>query len=347
MDSEERKHIDHLTATGRPETDQGDYYHDAWWESYKGGVKGMLGGIFAGGLMGSVIGGLTAAALVAVAGVPMTAGAIGLMVAAFTGFGMYHGANEFAQVGTVTGAVAAAHEKSEERMKESLKAQFAELKREIKTLKTGMTGKGKSSSDDAVPEENAEPTPAEIEAKQNQHRTTHCDAHCPPSLKPIFWKVAGIGTLVGITAGAGLGVANLSTELLHPLETALHIGHEQMLAASVIVGGATGASFGINRDIFRQIFDRTDRWFHGHFTLASEKPAPVKTLNLMPEFSTPPSQAQVQPQPVVYEQPPQAQALAEPVEQSPRQPTFFQDKIADEMGRKALLALDHTMSRPC
>ncbi len=44
MDTEEHIEIQKAIRDGRPETDEGPYYHESWWESYKGSVKGKLGG---------------------------------------------------------------------------------------------------------------------------------------------------------------------------------------------------------------------------------------------------------------------------------------------------------------
>lgn len=257
MDTEEDLKIKKLQREGRPETDEGPYYHESWWEAYKGGVKGKLGGAVIGATGGALLGGAMLGML-AIAGLAATSMILPL-VAGFAAAGMLYGAHEFSDVGKVTGAVAAAHEKSEHR----LEGKFAELRQEIRDLKAALTGKKTPESAALGDKKSA----SDHRTSHTNYRTTHCDNHCPPEkTKLVFWKVAAIGAVVGLAAGAllvGGGFAG------HILETLGHSATEGLkgleAAAAIVTTGLFGASFGINRDLFRKVFDKTDMLFRGLF----------------------------------------------------------------------------------
>ncbi|MBV8939155.1 MAG: hypothetical protein JO089_04885, partial [Alphaproteobacteria bacterium] len=205
MDTEEAKEIAHHQRIGHPQTDEGPYYHNAWWEGYKGGVKGMLGGLIIGAIVGALMGALVTGGL-ALAGIPLAGIGIAAVIGGFSALGAYHGAHEFNQVGIVTGAVSASHERAEERMKEFEDSRFAELKRDIAGLKAVVTGEKppEPMAVDGVPDGRA------VDANHRDYRTRHCsEGHCPPEMKPVFWKVAGIGLAVGAAAGALFGGSGL------------------------------------------------------------------------------------------------------------------------------------------
>ncbi len=313
MDSEEAREIAHHAALGKPETDEGPYYHESWWEAYKGTVKGLLGGLIIGAGVGLAAGGVALGLLAAfttmhLAAVPVLLG--------FAAVGAVLGGHEFSQVGNVTGAVSAAHEKAEERIKEFENSRFAELKREIRGLKAAMMGQDPAAAEAAC--EPDVPSCAEVDAKHSEYRTQHCDTeHCVQN-KPIFWKIAAIGGVVGTAAGALLGASGFMPELLHPLG---HIAQAEAPIAGSIVGGTLGASFGINRDIFRRVFDKTDRLFKGIVT-SNEGAAACEPGR---ECATP-------------------QVLMEQAPANNRSKTYFRDKIGAEQARRALLAMDHTNS---
>ena len=327
MDTEEAKEIAHHQRIGHPQTDEGPYYHNAWWEGYKGGVKGMLGGLIIGAIVGALMGALVMGGL-ALAGIPLAGIGIAAVIGGFSALGAYHGAHEFNQVGIVTGAVSASHERAEERMKEFEDSRFAELKRDIAGLKAVVTG-------ERPPEPMAvdgEPDGRAVDANHRDYRTQHCsEGHCPPEMKPVFWKVAGIGLAVGAAAGALFGGSGLMGHLLHPIAEGL--AQNQITAASTIVGGAAGASFGINRDLFRRVFDVTDHWFRGIVIPPANGGEKARTQDLSP---FPPSPA------LRKTETPSPRVLLTSTETS-RSTTFYQD--AETVRRAALLALDHTQVR--
>lgn len=250
MDTEEHLELKDRRFHGKPETDEGPYYHDSWWEAYKGSVKGKLGGSIVGTFIGTLVGVGVAAILAPTAGLAVAA----VTVAGFAGAGLLYGAHEFSDVGKVTGAVAAAQETAEKRMKNFETGKFAELSEEIKDVKDML--KGKKPSD--------VPAADRVAKASADYRTTHCDDHCEiKDRKPIFWKVAAFGALVGAAAGVVLAAAALSTHILAGVIAAEVITKAGVFAASVVGMSAFGASFGINRDAFRHVFDQTDMWFKG------------------------------------------------------------------------------------
>lgn len=265
MDSEEVKKITKNTLAGKPQTDQGRYYHEVWWESYKGIGKGYLGGAIIGVAAGAAIGVAALAAFSLSVGIPTALGAGGL-IASFAAGGMLYGAHQFSEVGKITGAVAAAQDKAEQYEK----GQFFEIKKEISELKAMVSGKRPALATEE---------PAVATASEQPHRTTHCDGHCPPDKKKfVFWKVATLGLTIGMAAGALLVAGGVAGHVMEGLR--MHAA-EASYAAVMTTMGLFGASFGINRDMFRQVFDKTDLLFKGILSGKSREPqidlAPEKT----------------------------------------------------------------------
>jgi len=259
MDSSENHEIQKAQKFGHPETDEGPYYHEAWWESYKGSVKGKFGGAVIGAGLGAVVG-IAAILCAPIAGVLITGGVIAATVGGFSAAGMLYGAHQFENVGTVTGAVAAGLETAEKRNDIKTDMKLARLENKIDKLQSTITG-------EPIPESNKE---AEL-AKQLDsldYKTTHCDEHGNIQEKPkiIFWKVALVGLAVGLVAGAILASGGIAGHILGALGVAAEsgaLGTMGTYALSMLTMGLFGASFGVNRDIFRDVFDRTDLMFRG------------------------------------------------------------------------------------
>lgn len=340
MDTEEAREIAHHQQTGKPETDEGPYYHESWWEAYKGAVKGVFGGLVIGAAVGLTFGAAAAGLLSFVLPGGMSLGGFSMLALGFSALGGVLGAHEFSQVGVVTGAVAAAHEKAEVRIKEFETSRFAELKREIRGLKAALMGKNEAEvkAEMAACEPDVPPC-EDVIKKHDEYRTQHCDSgHCGER-RYVFWKVAAIGTAVGAAAGALLaGGGFLDAEILHPVNHLLEhtLGHGaslaslstgQLIASSSIVGGTLGASFGINRDLFRQVFDVTDRLFKGIIVPSNVKGA-------APEIAQEPQVAQAKEEP--------GRVLIEPAAEPQRSETYFRDRLSRETAHRTLLAIDHT-----
>ena len=337
MDTEEDNKLKTAIQNGLPETDEGPYYHGAWWEAYKGGVKGKFGGGVIGAVIGGVLGVVAGGILLATGGISV--GIAGAIAVGFATSGMLYGAHEFTDVGKVSGAVAAAHETSEHRMKEFENGKFAEIKRDINDLKRMVGGQGSVSRQEALDE-----MFPRVDVHSAPHRTEHCsDGHCPPQQsKFVFWKVALIGLVVGIAAGALLAFGGGAEHIIGSLggeKTVTALAGKDgigLYAASMAVMGLAGASFGINRDIFRRIFDKTDRLFRG-LPAQGKSPEPALSqgqgLGAYRTSHIAPSEPLVNT--VVYDNFPDF----------PQSDTYHRDRVLAS-AKQALLSMDHTKSIP-
>ncbi len=343
MDSEEQHEISELRRHGRPETTRGPYYHKAWWEAYKGDVKGTLGGVLIGGIVGTIIGG-SALGLLGLAGVEV-AGLAALTVAASAAFGMYKGATKFAQVGVTAGAVAATQEVAEVRMKEYIREKFREIKNEIRTLKGALTG----TQAQLLPEDSS---PVLTE---DDFRTSHCDEHCE-NRKPyeirryVYPTVMAIGTAVGAATGAVFGFSGTGE---HVLTEVLNLSLAESTTASIplattLLGASVGASFGLSRDWFRAVFDVTDRWFMGVVGEDQIACAPTRSRSPTRTYTlTSPSASHTADVANAAWQAPTQRVLMSPspdvtLTESPiLSATHHRDKLANA-ARQALLGMDHT-----
>jgi len=307
MDTEEDIEIKQAKHDGRPETDEGPYYHESWWESYKGSVKGKLGGSIIGAALGAAIGATAAIILV------FTAPTIAVLpiIAGFAGAGMLYGAHEFSEIGKIVGSDAATAEKLEHRIKNFENSKFAELKQEIRELKNGLLGKKSAPETAAKPEES--------------YRTEHCDDHCPPNQRKwVFWNIAAIGAIIGIAAGSLLALSGLDEMLLHHLGSAGAALHPIAHTATIMATGLFGASFGVNRDMFRQLFDRTDLLFKGILVKSPAKAIEKEVETPAPAVTT-----------IVYDG----------TSECSKSDTYHRDYVMAQ-AKKALLGMDHTKARP-
>ncbi len=345
MDTEKYLELQKKMDQGMSPNDEGPYYHHAWWESYKGSVKGKFGGLVIGAVIGGVIGGVIAGiATLATAG---TAATIGLPLAAaivggFASAGALFGVHEFGDIGKVTGAVAAAQEEAEVRIKLYEEGRFNELKQDIAEIKAIIKGDAKGAASAAQQSAGFNTLSREMEDKP--YRTTHY-AQLEPDKKNrvAFWKVSLVGLVAGVAAGALFAYTGAAEHILGKLVAeggvlnGLGIG-----TASMATFGALGASFGLNRDLFRRIFDKTDMWFKG---VVSKEAA----------------------QAVEAQQKAAGQAIGEELENGkngnghgktakptpsyesmidyPESSTYHRDRVA-AAAEKALLSFDHTRATP-
>ncbi|MDX2113182.1 MAG: hypothetical protein SFW63_05575 [Alphaproteobacteria bacterium] len=263
MDTEKHLELEKKIKNGESPNDEGPYYHVGWWESYKGGVKGKLGGAIIGGLVGTIVGAVLIGAL-AVASVPLTGVVPYLAVALFTGIGVTKGYQEFSEVGHIVGSGAAQTRLLEARLRTMMDGKVAEMKEEIGEVKEMISGQ---------PNQNKAKL-REIQAAANEDENQYRKSHYA-KLKPVkfnslaFWKVALIGLAVGAAIGLALSIGGAAGPaglmLGHVLgEAAIHsIGYTGITLASTTTLGALGATYGLNRDFFRKIFDKTDLLFKG------------------------------------------------------------------------------------
>lgn len=330
MDSEKHNEIQDLVKKGRPAGDEGPFYHHTFWESYKGSVKGKFGGLVIGLLVGAVVGAATALLLpyIGVTGVTAATAIGGMSV-----MGMAYGMKEFGEVGRVTGAVAAAGKDSEKRMQTFEKGKFEEIKQDINELKSMVSGKpieevAKASKVSHTSTSEEIDNFEEAERKLASYRTSHHDASIP---KPagnglIFWKVAA----VGLAVGSGLGLllsAVASTGVIAAAGTGVLGELLASPAASALTVGLIGASFGINRDSFRKIFDKTDSLFRGMFDFTQPtQRAPEQAITINASVERPKVKTLVYPDAGI---------------DYPTSETHHQDKVMQN-ARQLLAAMDHT-----
>ena len=286
MDSEYHDHIEHLLANGRSANDSGPFYHHTFWEAYKGSVKGKLGGLLIGGGIGLLVGCVACLLLspwLLAAGSTLSAGAI---IGSVSVAGMLYGTHEFSEVGRVSGAVSAGLNDLEKRNQEFELAKFSDLNKKLDKIENLVEGHSAANEPNfkqpqAIPAANDANYANDISAldvtreRQANYRTTH---HKDDALKDrglFYHNVALVGAIVGIGVGlllaGGVGGIAGATILSHmgivevakdtALTTALIT--PQLLATSAIVFGVIGASFGISRDLFRMVFDKTDLIFKG------------------------------------------------------------------------------------
>ncbi len=329
MDSEKYNEVQELIKKGRSPNDEGPFYHHTFWESYKGSIKGKLGGVVIGGLIGALVGtavflllpelGLAASALSAT-------GIIGGMAAA----GVMYAAHEFGEIGRITGAISASEKDAEKRMQEFEKSKFEEIKQDINELKSIVKGEAPA---EAV-KTSSTPSPQiddddDIEEKLSNYRVAH---HDPSIKKPagnslVFWNVA----LVGLAVGAGIGL------LMHAVAgagIASGIGLGSLLGtaeSAAVTMGLVGASFGINRDIFRKIFDKTDLLFKGMVAMKTPR-QPKQEQNLMISASAERPLEKMPVKTLVYTD----SNIEYPISE-----THHRDKVLAN-ARQALAAMDHT-----
>jgi hypothetical protein len=333
MDSKEDIEIQEAQRKGHPETDEGPYYHESWWESYKGSVKGKLGGAVIGALMGAAIGVAAAIAIPFFGGALLTAGALAMTVSGFAAAGMLYGAHEFADVGRIAGGVSAGLEVAEQRQNKKLE----NLEKKIDKLQASING-------DPIPADDEKKDDKEKKAEgELDYKTTHCDEHCMPGARPqfIFWKVALIGLAVGLVAGALLATGGLAAHALVGLGVAAEAGALSttgVTAASMLTMGLFGASFGINRDLFRHVFDNTDLWFRG-IVSKSKKPDVIQQPAAAPKVSFGPEQAEN------TKEPPVNTVMYDGQAQYPASETYHRDKVVAS-AKQALLSMDHTKALP-
>lgn len=361
MDREELEELAFHRKNGRPETTRGPYYHKTWWESYKGAVKGILGGIMVGGMVGAIAGGAVIGVLaLATAGTgALTTPLVGGILAATTLFGMHEGKEKFEKIGIATGAVAAAQEISEVRMKEYTRDKLTELTNEIRELKAAVAGKipKEAMHVNAVQQDNA------AIFDETDFKGTHQTDHEEGSKGKLFYpNVAMIGAVVGAGVMAVMGFA-FPEALPHFVEHFLGVGAETasgtaFLAKTAMIssGAALGATFGVSRDIFRKIFDVTDCWFMGVVdgTCNNQEIAQAKGKTYEPLPSSKPVKHEflsgISDQALLSTESPQNPDVPTPLVHNafiiePQQSSYFQDKIDAQTARKALLSMDHNTAR--
>ncbi len=138
-------------------------------------------------------------------------------------------------------------------MKSFENSKFAELKKDIAELKGGKaaavaTAEAKKAKDESI--------------QEDRYRTTHyAKITATGKKRPVFWKVALAARWSAWPRAPCSFIAAWLPHLLDGLLGGLSPLGET--GAAMAMFGALGASFGINRDIFRRVFDTTDLWSKG------------------------------------------------------------------------------------
>ncbi len=270
------------------------YYNRIFWASYKGQSRGLWGGLLLGAGLGTLAGlaiGVGAAFIPAVA----ASGVVTSVVAAITGAGalggMIYAKQVFTLSGAVAGAVAAGMEISEEREKERGQA---------KTLTTGVDKNVLSDIEamvaEAKPSDLGKMATGEKQYKGNEKFSWFGRKHHGEGERPLFFAGVGLaGAAIG--AAAGLLIALVGGEGLTALQ---HLGvfeggidglelSKTTMGGIVTAGTALiGASYGINRHNYRDVFDVTNKLYDGELLgRAKEKSVAVEKA---PEVNQAPSQ---------------------------------------------------------
>ena len=124
-----------------------------------------------------------------------------------------------------------------------------------------------------------------------------------------------------------------SEHVLHALGAASEpISQAGVYAASMATMGLFGASFGINRDVFRKIFDRTDKLFKGIVGNSHEIEKVIETKQPVVK-------------PIVNIENPVSTIVYDTYADTPLPNPHHRDKVL-EQARQALLSMDHTKAVP-
>jgi hypothetical protein len=220
--------------------------------AYKGHVRGILTGAFLGTALGGVFGAITYGALSGLAAIgafglsAVALPALPIMMMGFMACGVFMGVKGFGSVGSAAGAMS--YNLAEKHARSLVKSTLISK------------GPGKENELD-------EPS---FEGRYGHHFEVPPDRDAST---PYHWKTGAIGagigaSLGGIIAGAGSLAPVAFGELL------LTAGHAVPALAAILTPAALplvavgafavfGATFGINRSLFRSVFNLTDGWVKG------------------------------------------------------------------------------------
>lgn len=260
MEREETEHHD--------PTRYSPFYYKGMWGAFKGHTKGVLGGLLIGAAIGALGGFLLCGGVALLAAYAEIAAVTALLTelgvsgwalagfgsAVFAGAGAFWGAHEFGESARVAGSSSAIADTQEERL---LAAQAAMISK--------ATGKRVSPPSSAAIDSMVRSNTIGDSAHLSDQ--PHLLSASEPSRKWFHGKIG----LVGLGAGLGFG-ALLATMGLVPGAGILAAAGLTHIAAGHMVAGLTmaasglfGASFGLERNLLRRVFDKTDKLFAGQF----------------------------------------------------------------------------------
>lgn len=232
------------------------YLNRITWASYKALSRGQLGGLVLGGMIGLGVG-VAAVALSAFALPALGLGALGgvgvaAVVGGFTAIGAKYYYDVFKEVGAASGAVAAGMEIAEER------SQVMNIK--LDTILNVLAKDGKISAQEIKTIED------DVEAVYQ--KGTHNFEKKFIDKPAYFWQIGVVGALAGIAVVAAVaGVGFLMEGIVHGVDSAVTLASHLSvpLAGTALAGGAlAGASYGINRNLYRHVLNVTNALFEGN-----------------------------------------------------------------------------------
>lgn len=279
------------------------YYNRIFMASFKGQSRGAWGGVLLGGGLGAVAGVAVAAVTAALMPAAVTFAAVVMPVVAITTMGgMLYGKDVFSTSGAVAGAVAAGMEIAEER------------RHSEELLKVNGVGQGAASVAplSSMPVGNvvqvAAPTSimsdykkvghmaaGEIAYTGNEQFTLFGEKHHDIDERPLYFGKVGV-------AGAAIGalfagvVAYTGGGLVEGLEHSEMFGHlvdklglagdaatTTALAQTVVTasGAAAGATYGINRHYFRNVFNVSNALYDGNLDEIGKQQAQQQDIELL------------------------------------------------------------------
>ena len=137
----------------------------------------------------------------------------------------------------------------------------------------------------------------------------------------LIWLLVATGGAAHILASVGVA-------------SGVVIPKASLTAASMTIMGLIGASFGINRDAFRQIFDKTDLLFKGIIANYKERQtARAQEIDISTGKTT------------EFKEPPVNTIMYDAYPDYPQSETYHRDKVLAS-AKQALLSMDHTKSVP-
>jgi len=244
------------------------YYNRIFWASYKGQSRGLWGGLLLGAGLGA-IGGLAIGIGVAlIPGVAAAGVAASTVVTAIAGMGalagMMYSKEVFTLSGAVAGAVAAGMEIAEERERERGISQSVE-----QTAKQPVMTEDISTVVDAVAEkfDSGKLATGEKPYKGNETFSWLGRKHHGEGERPLFFAGVGLaGAAIGAAAGIIIAlVGGEGMSLLQHMGVGTDLGLNATAVGGVLTAGTTliGASYGINRHNYRDVFDVTNKLYDG------------------------------------------------------------------------------------
>lgn len=270
----------HTSDTSGASPGESPYLSRITWASYKGLSRGQLGGIALGGLVGLGVG-IAATAVVALfvpLGMPFVAAAV--LGATAIGAKYYH--DVFKEVGAISGAVAAGMEIGEER------SQVLNIK--LDTILNVMAKKGEISPEEVKIIEDDVESVYQTGARNVEKKFTKPE--------PFFWKVGLVGAVAGVLLLAAMGGVGYVMAALsgHVIDLGAFFAANTTMIATAAAGSAlAGASYGINRNLYRNVIDVTNALYEGDLSEIAKqraKHAGIQPSPSLPDFTPVPPPAQ-------------------------------------------------------